>query len=327
MEPEALARKIRAVAMFPGRSGRAAQPMRSRCGFTLIELLVVIAIIAVLIALLLPAVQAAREAARRMQCTNNLKQLGLALHNYHDIHGRFAPGATSVTLPNGYIYRQPFLPSLLSFLEQRTLTDSFNFNLSFQEAANSTTRAIRVNVFDCPSDQQIFFSNNGATVFDVKGSYGINWGQNTYADPGLPAPFALNYGASLAELTDGTSQTFLMSELLQTLAPPGQPDTVVDRRARMWAELSGCSQISTRLAPNSQVPDYSVCWPAQKAPCNRNTGDANNHYIAARSRHPGGVDTLLADGSVRFVKDTIALPTWRALSSRAGGEVISADQY
>ena len=298
-----------------------------RGGFTLIELLVVIAIIAVLIALLLPAVQSAREAARRMQCTNNLKQLGLALHNYHDIHGRFAAGAISVVLPGGYTYRQPFIPSLLPFLEQRVLADSYNFNLSFQEAVNSTTRATRFNAFDCPSDQPVLFANNGGLVFDVKGSYGINWGQNTYADQGLPAPFALNYGASLAELIDGTSQTFLMTELLQTPAPPGQPNTVVDRRARMWADLSGCSQISTRLAPNSQVPDYGTCWQARRAPCNRNTSDTDNFYIAARGQHPGGVNTLLADGSVRFTKDSIALPAWRALSSRAGGEVISGDSY
>ena len=310
----------------PARRPHGCRGCRRR-GFTLIELLVVIAIIAVLIALLLPAVQAAREAARRMQCTNNLKQLGLALHNYHDVHGRFSMGAVAVTMPGGYAYRQPFLPSLLPFLEQRVLASSFNFNLSFQEAANSTTRTTRVSAFDCPSDQQVLFANNGGTNFDVKGNYGINWGQNTYADQGLPAPFALNYGASLAELIDGTSQTFLMSELLQTPAPPGQPNTVIDRRGRMWADLSGCSQVSTRLAPNSQVPDYGTCWQARKAPCTRSTSDTDNFYIAARSQHPGGVNTLMGDGSVRFIKDSVSLPTWRALSSRAGGEVISGDLY
>ena len=302
------------------RSGR-------RAGFTLIELLVVIAIIGVLIGLLLPAVQAAREAARRAQCTNNLKQLGLALHNYHDVHGRFAPGAITVTLPNNYAYRQPFLPSLLPFLEGGTLANAFNYNLSFQETVNSTVRAVRISVFDCPSDQQILFANNGAANYDVKGNYGINWGQNTFSDPGLPAPFAVNYGATLAEFVDGTSNTFLMSELLQTPAPPGQPNTVVDRRARMWADLSGCSQISARNAPNSKVPDYSVCWEAQGAPCNRNTTDTNNHYVSARSKHSGGVNTLLGDGSVRFIKDAISLTSWHALSSRAGGEVLSGDSF
>jgi len=293
----------------------------------LIELLVVIAIIAVLIALLLPAVQSAREAARRIQCTNNLKQLGLALHNYHDVHGRFAPGSIQVDLPNGYSYRQPFITSLLPFMEQGNLTNSFNFNLSFQENQNNTTRAARVNVFDCPSDQQVVFVNNGGTVTDVKGNYGVNWGQNTYKDQVLPAPFALNYGASMAEITDGTSLTLLLSEVIQTPHPPGQPVSVIDRRGRVWSDQPSSHQVSTRLGPNSQVPDYGACWPEPKAPCNRNTGDGPNHYLASRSLHPGGVNALFGDGSVHFVKDSISLASWRALSSRAGGEVLSGDSY
>ena len=184
---------------------------RRRAGFTLIELLVVIAIIAVLIALLLPAVQSAREAARRMQCTNNLKQIGLALHNYHDVHGRFAPGSIQFTFSNGYSYRQPFLTSLLPYIEQTNLTNSFNFQISFEQDQNSTTRAVRVNAFDCPSDQQIVFVNNGGTVTDVKGNYGVNWGQNVYADQGLPAPFALNYGASMASSSTGQTRRCTLS--------------------------------------------------------------------------------------------------------------------
>jgi prepilin-type N-terminal cleavage/methylation domain-containing protein/prepilin-type processing-associated H-X9-DG protein len=315
------------------RSGRVLQRVRAvgngsaRRAFTLIELLVVIAIIAVLIALLLPAVQSAREAARRIQCVNNFKQIGLALHNYHDVHGRFAPGSIQVTFPNGYAYRQPFITSLLPFLEQRNLTDSFNFNLSFQETANDTTRAARVNVFDCPSDQQILFVNNGGAVTDVKGNYGVNWGQNVYADQGLPAPFGLNYGASMAEIIDGTSQTLLMSELIQTPHPPGQPVSVIDRRGRVWSDQPSSHQVSTRLGPNSKLPDYGACWTEPKAPCNRNTADGDNHYIASRSMHPGGVNVLFADGSIHFIKDTISSPSWRALSSRAAGEVISGDSY
>ncbi|MHC5542439.1 DUF1559 family PulG-like putative transporter [Singulisphaera rosea] len=300
---------------------------RFRRGFTLIELLVVIAIIAVLIALLLPAVQSAREAARRIQCTNNLKQLGLSMHNYHDVHGRFAPGSIQVTSTKGYSYRQPFITSLLPYLEQSNLSNSFNYSLSFQETANSTTRAARVNAFDCPSDQQVLFVNNAGGITDVKGSYGVNWGQNTYNNQVLPATFALNYGASLAEITDGTSQTFLMSELIQTPHPPGQDVSVIDRRGRVWSDQASSHQISTRNGPNSQVPDYGACWTEPKAPCNRNTGDAINHYIASRSQHPGGVNTLLADGSVRFTKDSLSIPVWKALSSRAGGEVIDGSSY
>jgi len=295
-------------------------------GFTLIELLVVIAIIAVLIALLLPAVQSAREAARRIQCTNNVKQLGLALHNYHDVHGRFAPGSIQVSTP--VTYRQPFVTSLLPYLEQANLTASFNFNLSFQHDANGTTRAARVNAFDCPSDQQVVFINNGGTVTDVKGSYGVNWGQNTYGDQVLAAPFGLNYGASLAEIVDGTSNTFLMAELIQLPHPPGQPVDTIDRRGRVWSDQPSSHQVTTRSGPNTQVPDFGACWPdtdRRKAPCTRQLGQGENHYLSARSRHPGGVNVLLGDGSVRFIKDSISIPTWRALSSRAGGEVISAD--
>jgi prepilin-type N-terminal cleavage/methylation domain-containing protein/prepilin-type processing-associated H-X9-DG protein len=300
---------------------------RRRPGFTLIELLVVIAIIAVLIALLLPAVQAAREAARRMQCTNNLKQIGLALHNYHDVHGRFPLGSIQVDTPKAY--RQPFLSSLLPFLEQRALYASFNYNLSFQVDENETTRASFVSVFLCPSDQPQTFTNNKGGVSDVKGNYGVNWGQNTYGDQVLPAAFALNYGASTADIVDGTSQTFLLAELIQTPHPPGQPESVIDRRGRIWSDQPSSHQISTKLGPNSLAPDYGACWNngTPGTPCNRNTGNGPNHYLASRSRHPGGVNGLLGDGSVRFFKDSIDLKAWKALSSRAGGEVVSAEAY
>jgi prepilin-type N-terminal cleavage/methylation domain-containing protein len=299
-----------------------------RAGFTLIELLVVIAIIAVLIALLLPAVQSAREAARRIQCTNNLKQLGLALHNYHDVHGRFAPGSIQVTV-NTITYRQPFITSLLPFLEQANVSNSFNFNLSFEQNANMTTRAVRIGGFDCPSDQQVVFVNNGGNVTDVKGSYGVNWGQNTYGDQISPAPFFLNYGASFAEISDGTSNTYLMSELIQLPHPPGQPVDTIDRRGRVWSDQPSSHQITSRNAPNTQVPDYGACYHGTdpKAPCDRHLGDPLTHYLSARGKHPGGVNTLIGDGSVRFIKDSINLDTWRALGSKAGSEIVSSDSF
>ena len=301
---------------------------RFRVGFTLIELLVVIAIIAVLISLLLPAVQSAREAARRAQCVNNLKQIGLALHNYHDTWGRFPMGSVQVATPNG-AYRRPFLASLMPFIEQQNLFNSYNYDLSFEQPANITTRATIISTFTCPTDQQQIFVNNAGTVTDVKGSYGVNWGQNVYANQVLAAPFGLNYGATLAELLDGTSQTYLMAELIQTPHPTGQPVSVIDRRGRIWSDQPSSHQISTKLGPNSLAPDYGACWPnsVPKTPCTRNTGDSDNHYIGSRSYHPGGVNGLLGDGSVRFFKDSIDLTTWKALSSRAGGEVISAEAY
>ncbi|WP_337176807.1 DUF1559 domain-containing protein [Paludisphaera sp.] len=300
-----------------------------RGGFTLIELLVVIAIIAVLIALLLPAVQAAREAARRIQCTNNVKQLGLALHNYHDVHGRFAPGSITVAVTPTRNYRQPFVTSLLPFIELGNVGNAFNYMHSYESDPNDTARQVRLAVYDCPSDQQILFvSDNGTT--DVKGSYGIAWGQNTFGDQVLPSPFGVNYGASMAEITDGTSNTFLMAEVIQLPHPTGQPATVADRRGRIWSDLSTSCHISTRNGPNSQVPDFGVCGEQtdpRRAPCTRRTGMGPTHYMSSRSRHPGGVNALLGDGSVRFIKDSISLVTWKALSSQAGGEVVSSDAY
>ena len=308
------------------------RPGRRR-GFTLIELLVVIAIIAVLIALLLPAVQAAREAARRIQCTNNLKQLALATQNYHDIHGRFPLGAlgkdTTTGLYPANAYRQPFIVGVLPFLEAGTLFSSYNMNLQFEVVANQTVRGASVASLNCPSDTtpRVFFKT--ATDYDVKGSYGVNWGQGTYFAPVFKGPYWLAYGAAIAEVVDGTSNTLELLEVIQTPSPSSD---VLDRRGRMWNDDSGCYQVSTQLAPNSPLPDLSVCLnnPVPQTPCvNGNTTGAasTTFYMGSRSRHPGGVNAALCDGSVRFIKNTIGLPTWKALSSINGGEVVSADQY
>ncbi|MGE3820635.1 MAG: DUF1559 domain-containing protein [Isosphaeraceae bacterium] len=318
--------------------------MRRR-GFTLIELLVVIAIIAVLIALLLPAVQSAREAARRTQCVNNLKQLGLALHNYHDINGRFPMGAQGRNPNTGSYtanaFRHPIVVSLLPFYEQAALFNSYNFSLMFEHVVNDTTRLTKINVFNCPSDQAVVFMKPGnARLFDVKGNYGINWGRNTFMvqgpvgspiGPTQIAPFFLNYGASMAEITDGTTNTLAMSELIQTPSPHatfGGPSTI-DRRGRIWNDDSSTYMISTRLGPNSKAPDVGFCVndPGRKIPCINETSRIDNHNLGARSRHPGGVNALLCDGSVRFVKDTINLNVYGNLATQKGGEIVSADAY
>ena len=302
---------------------------QKRQGFTLIELLVVISIIGVLVSLLLPAVQSAREAARRAQCVNNLRQIGISLHNYHDVYGRFPLGSLSVTQPNGVVYRQPFLSALLPFLEQRNLYDSFNYNYSFQTAQNTTTRQVHVSSFQCPTDQSVTFVNNNGTVTDIKGNYGVNWGQISYGNQGLQPPFGMNYGASIADIRDGTSQTLLLLEVIQTPHPTGQPVGTIDRRGRIWDNQDSSHQVSTKLGPNSLAPDYGACWnnSVPKTPCNRDLNDVYNHYIASRSYHPGGVNGLLGAASVRFCKDSINLPAWRALSSQNGGEVISGGEY
>ena len=302
-----------------------------RRGFTLIELLVVIAIIAVLIALLLPAVQAAREAARRIQCTNNLKQFGIALHNYHDVHGRFPNGVlgrdpTTGLYPAGTPYRQPFCVAVMPFIEQGTIFSSYNAALVFNVADNSTTRLAVISTYNCPSDTPVVFNN--PTPLDNKGNYGVNWGPTTFlTTPANAGTFGIGYGARLADVTDGSSNTLAMMEMLQT---PSPLNGALDRRGRIWNDDMSCYQISALLPPNSKLPDVGICGtdPGRNMPC---TNDSSNNprtfTMAARSRHPGGVNSLLCDGSVRFFKDSVAVVTWQALSTRSGGEVTSSDSF
>ena len=318
---------------------------RIRRAFTLIELLVVIAIIAVLISLLLPAVQSAREAARRAQCVNNLKQLGLALHNYADVNLRFPMGAQgrdpNTGLYTATSYRQPLIVTLLPYFEQTPAYQSYNFMLVlFEHAANNTARLTKLSVMNCPSDQSLVFGKivSGAVqYFDIKGNYGVNWGMNTMFNQGplgsapVPtgyAPFYYNYGSAIADITDGTSNTLAMGELIQTTSPAG-PASAIERRARIWNDDTSTYQITARLAPNSSAPDVGVCFndPGNKVPCTNDTTNGLNHYLAARSRHPGGVNVLFCDGSVRFLKNTISVPTYQAISTRGLGEVVSAEAY
>jgi prepilin-type N-terminal cleavage/methylation domain-containing protein/prepilin-type processing-associated H-X9-DG protein len=301
-----------------------------RRAFTLIELLVVIAIIAVLIALLLPAVQAAREAARRIQCTNNLKQLSLATQNYHDVHTRFPLGGIGHDPVTGlyapvFAYRQPFVESILPFIEQGTMYAAYNINDWYEDVANLTVRATHIGMYNCPSDQPILFYKT-PTVYDVKGSYGVNWGQNTYFTPVLKGPFWLSYGASLAEITDGSSNTIEFAELRQT---PSPDIAHLDRRGRIWNDDSATYQVTAKLTPNSSAPDVGTCQnnPIPNTPCINGGTSSLNYYIGSRSAHPGGVNVSFCDGSVHFIKNTINLSVWQALFSASGGEVLSADQY
>lgn len=308
---------------------------RTNRGFTLIELLVVIAIIAVLVSLLLPAVQSAREAARRIQCVNNLKQIGLAIHNYNNSYDRFPMGAVGRSpltgqLPAGAQYRRPFCIAIYPYLEQRAIYESYNNNIGFNGPENASARMAKINAWQCPSDQSFLFNEGGVfptTVMDYKGSYGVNWGANEFFNQGPGrAPFWISYGASIAEITDGTSHTLALMEMVQVPQPNGF--SPVDRRARIWNDDPGCYQLSTRIAPNSTQPDIGQCRNATElqAPCT-NVADALVHSLGSRSRHPGGVNTLLCDGSVRFIKNSVNLASWQALGTSRGGELISADSY
>ncbi|MCI0457579.1 MAG: DUF1559 domain-containing protein [Gemmataceae bacterium] len=313
-----------------------------RSGFTLIELLVVIAIIAVLIGLLLPAVQKVREAANRLKCQNNLKQLALAMHNYHDVSGQFAKGAQGRVPPTcNYLasspLRTPFLPYLLPYFEQDNVFKLYNYSIPYYFPGNYPALAIKLMIFQCPSAEArpLFLAAGGEK--DYKGNYGLNWGRWDYCDQGGPstnpapfnagaagrAPFYLNYGARLADITDGTSNTLLWMEMLQG---QGEQRPLLDRRGRLWNDDSACYQISARFQPNSPSPDYGVCNhnPEAGLPCSRTgTGlGAARFFMGSRSKHPGGVNVALCDGSVRFVSNNVDLFAWTALSSMAGGEVM-----
>ncbi len=324
-----------------------------RRGFTLIELLVVIAIIAVLISLLLPAVQAAREAARRAQCVNNLKQLGIAVHNYHDVNG---------TLPLGRSLLPPFTnlvaysthTLLLPFMEQTPLHASCNFNLAFSDAANTTLVAVAVTTFNCPSDspERIPAGWAGTNYAVSEGPYlPWRWGRGDVsgANKDFPAPngaFFADYAFSMASFTDGTSNTAIMSEKVygdfnngvsteqsDLYRPATAAVLTLDEAVQVCLSLDSknlsLQGISTSGAPwawnrNAETIYRHVSGPNARS-CMFPTGW--RLFQSSSSKHPGGVNVLAGDGSVRFIKNSVSLATWRALGSRNGGEVLSADSY
>jgi prepilin-type N-terminal cleavage/methylation domain-containing protein/prepilin-type processing-associated H-X9-DG protein len=320
--------------------------MRKR-GFTLIELLVVIAIIAVLIALLLPAVQSAREAARRSQCVNNLKQLGLAIANYHDTNGSLPIGAqngTNCGNPNG-CKRRTWATSILPFIEQSALYNATNVQTDFYQAQNTTVMLTEVNVYNCPSDPGNTNVEPGGDVngFNrVKGNYLVNWGNASYQQdtgnnpvttpvvPGststsvsfLSSPFTFNKVFGLNAMLDGTSNTLAFSETVNPYANGSNPD----HRGDIYNDDYNCPGFETYTPPNAGIADqmngYCIFPYQSNPPCNT----SSPYFNAARSYHSGGVNGGMCDGSVRFFKNSINVNAWRALSTMKAGEVISADQ-
>lgn len=297
-----------------------------RRGFTLVELLVVIAIIGVLVALLLPAVQQAREAARRMQCSNNLKQIGLGMHNYHDTFNSFPAGTYACCWGTWQV-------AMLPFIEQNNLYEQYNINDKFVTSTsrysgsdNTDVTTVRLDAFTCPSDTPNKPLSSGITSHN----YGANFGNTGYAQQAdlngvifRQAPFSYisnnatpkYYG--FQSIVDGTSNTLLVAEKLQ--------GTGQDLRAFSW--WGDGSSFTTYLPPNSTQPDriYSASYcnnlPEANLPCDVTTASAPTMF-AARSRHPGGVQVALCDGSARFVAETIQIDIWRGLSTTHGQEVL-----
>jgi prepilin-type N-terminal cleavage/methylation domain-containing protein/prepilin-type processing-associated H-X9-DG protein len=309
---------------------------RSRRGFTLIELLVVIAIIAVLIALLLPAVQSAREAARRMQCVNNLKQIGLAVQNYHDTRNAL-PGAELVY--NGTSFSA--LTHMLPYFEQTSVYNAVNFSLVNGDPANTTVANTRLSIFICPSDLgDTHPEYGGQTNYMADMGSWIVWQQASGPNTGLMPPNGTFYGNSatrFADIADGLSNTTVFSERVLADFSNGIVSPIADVFFSPAAPLTLDDAVAACQAvniydPASQFPLFmGAPWVNGQhvflhvtAPDTRSCGffTALRASMPPSSHHTGGVNALMGDGSVRFIKDSINLATWRALGTRAGGEIL-----
>jgi prepilin-type N-terminal cleavage/methylation domain-containing protein/prepilin-type processing-associated H-X9-DG protein len=370
---------------------------KSRRGFTLIELLVVIAIIAVLISLLLPAVQSAREAARRAQCVNNLKQIGLAVHSYASSMDSLPPSGSSHSTAGLTGYHEPVAnpygmkPRILPYMEQQVVYNSINFSIdpewgfdtSGWETANTTAKSISIASFLCPSDLRKGNRNNqDATTSDVAQmtNYANNIGGNRWYNGGAPDGPAYFPGSSvnnsvgafneaatrktinLASIVDGTSNTAMWSEFLNGDGndPANSRDgigmvytggsktanlalvTTAGKLRTNYLDAQSCETATDKnfswkgerwltqdpgrggFYSHTQTPNRKSCVYSDDNQVANSTWEA---IITAGSAHPGGVNVLLLDGSVKFIKNSVNYHTWYALGTYVGGEIISSDAY
>ena len=316
--------------------------MRRRDGFTLSELLVVIAISAILIGLLLPAVQKVRDAAARVQCQNNMKQLGLALHNFHDSHGVFPASGWTMAGPGNPAGKYVgWRPLTLPFIEQENLQKLYDFNENWWEGTNPTAAAVPVKTSQCPSvptradvmsavahppRPAMTFANPIAPT-DYEAIMGVQPGSiNSH----LPAPlyssgnrFSVmfrNSRVKMTEISDGTSGTIMVVEcaarplVYRNRAPF---PTLNNDQGISWADSEGPFSLDGAPADGSA----EGCGPAGGCTQAINARNDNEPY----SFHSGGANFLFADGHVQFVRDSVPLVTFAALVTRNGGEVVGGD--
>ncbi len=301
-----------------------------RRGFTLIELLVVIAIIAVLIALLLPAVQAAREAARRVQCVNNLMQLGIALGNYESSHEMLPPGVIDTkgpidNVPHGY--HLGWMVQILPYIEARNVWRRFDTSASVYDDKNLTVRMVMINTFSCPSDggpgrrtdDMIALNNYAACHHDVEAPI----------DATNHGVFFLNSHLRSEDVTDGTAYTIYLGEKLRDGTELG------------WASGTRATLRNTGLTPNKtgnliglgqefnepEGPPIGDVDP-NAPPATTSTHPTLHLEVGGfASRHPGGANFVFGDGSAKFIKSSINAQVYHNLGNRDDGELISADQF
>lgn len=347
-----------------------------RSAFTLVELLVVIAIIGVLVALLLPAVQAAREAARRGQCMNNLRQLSVAMHNYESAKQGLPPMAVvwtnaeyrdryAVDGPGGWYDDHGWYIPLMPYIEQAGVVATVDPQRSFSDAANQAARRAMIPTHACPSD--IGLQRNEwdiATWARVRTNYVVNAGNTVYGQhnlgscPGVypaciefgGAPFIPREDNPLSRITDGTANTLMMTEVVVL------PETAAWGGPYSDAQTALGGQVFTGFhTPNARGPENADAltrqgewwsnvkegWLAQEIPVSANgapappvsvgrlvgdpTVDSNGHkqqHIAARSKHPGGVNASHCDGSVRFYNDGVDPYVWNCLTTAAGDDIV-----
>ena len=331
--------------MFRRKITKPMKHLPSRGAFTLVELLVVIAIIGILVAMLLPAVQAARESARRTQCVNNIRQIGVGFHNYHDTFGVLPP-AYVIQPGGGGVHGAPDPATrdagpgwawgalLLPYLEQSPLHAAFDFNLPCWHSDNAVAAETQLPVFLCPSatgtDRPAEIQDAGGQTLAVFGrsTYVVNAGQNEPWDLAVDSyqgiadgPLYRNSPTRFADVTDGLSNTVFVGEHHPVLSD------------KTWVGVVPGAEV----CPTPRFDFWGTCEPAgvlvqvHSGPCSYGGSPAihpPNSPIAAPcqmyAQHPGGCNVLLGDGSVRFVSETINQLTWAALATRAGGEVVGA---
>ncbi|MHB1560210.1 MAG: DUF1559 family PulG-like putative transporter [Isosphaeraceae bacterium] len=333
----------------------------AKCGFTLIEIAVAIAIVGALVALLLPAVQSAREVSRRVECVNHLKQIGLALQSYQATN-LFFPG---IDTPSAYMRGSPVsnhgycpLARLLAELDQSPLYNATNLSdqatLPVSLWANLTVMSLSLGQFLCPSDARPPVSGYGRVNYRFDLGPGPWYAPTSLKQAAWDGPFTTHIVYSPSAFTDGLSQTVGVSERIEgnwrrgawspgdyVLTGAGPGDMKIDTAVSICASASSDLAFETRAGESwflsgYHFSDYNHCVTPNSTirDCAQDDHEEGIHVrtlhegvFTARSRHPGGVNTLLMDGSVRFVRDGVNLAVWRALATRASGDVASGDTY